>query len=495
LARHDFPSREEAAGLAAGSDLIPVCREIQADLLTPVGAFLRAGVRHRNAFLLESVEGGESLARYSFLGWSPRMVIRSRGTRIVEEARGKRNVLEGNVFDRIRLHMVAAAPATFPGMPRMTAGAVGYIGWEAANLFENIPAPVIAGPVMDDVVFGLYDNLAVFDHVKQRLLLVASMRVDGPREARRKYSSARKQLDEMELALKASAPLRRLPGPRSSARNWRVRSNVTQAEFKTKVNAIKSRIRAGDAYQVVLSQRFSAPLRAHPFEIYRALRRINPSPYMYYLADGQSRIVGASPEMLIRVNDGLIETRAIAGTRHRGRNEEEDAALARELVSDPKERSEHLMLVDLARNDLGRVSRPGSVKVQDLMSVERYSHVMHMVTRVSGMLRKDADSLDALAACFPAGTVSGAPKLKAMEIIAELERCRRGPYAGGVVYIDASGNLDSCITIRTLVSRGATAHVQAGAGIVADSSPAREYEETCEKAEAILSALRSVSRP
>lgn len=492
------PSQEEAAALARGAGLIPVFRELSADLLTPVGAFLGAAAREPNAFLLESIEGGESLGRYSFLGWRPSLVIRSRGTAVTEEMDGRRVRSEANVFDVLRAHLSGAPPARLPGLPRLTSGAVGWIGYDAARLLEKIPNGGRDDLSLDDVVFGFYDRLAAFDHVRQRIVLISTMRVDGPAEARRRYRSACRALDEMESAITRESGRRRdrLSSVRRRSRHRRPRpvSNVSRRVFEDRVRAARRHIQAGDVFQVVLSQRFELPLGVPPFRVYRSLRRINPSPYMYYLADGPVALVGASPEMLVRVEEGRIEARPIAGTRPRGDDEEDDRAFERDLLSDPKERAEHLMLVDLARNDLGRVAARGSVEVRDLMSVERYSHVMHLVTRVRGSLRPGLHAIDALTACFPAGTVSGAPKVRAMEIIEDLERSRRGAYAGAVAYADASGNLDSCITIRTMVSRKGRAFVQAGAGIVADSSPAREYDETCRKAEALLAAVGEAER-
>jgi anthranilate synthase component 1 len=486
------PSEDEAAALARDAGVIPIMREVPADLLTPVSAFLAAAARERNAFLLESVEGGESLARYSFLGWRPRLVIRARGRLITEEARGRRARSEGNVVDLLRRRLGEERHAKVPGLPPFASGAVGFVGYDAVRLFEPIPDGKGTGLELDDVVFGLYDRLAAFDHVRQRLVLISLLRAESPKVARRKYRESLRSLDEMEASL-ARRP-RRGVTPGTSRAPHRVVSNVSREAFERRVRAAKSLIRAGEIFQVVLSQRFVAALRGSPFDVYRALRRMNPSPYMFCLVDGDVSLVGASPEMLVRVTGDRVETRPIAGTRRRGATEKEDRALEHALLSDAKERSEHLMLVDLARNDLGRVARPGTIEVQGLMSVERFSHVMHLVTRVTGGLRPDRDAFDALTACFPAGTVSGAPKVRAMEIIEELEGSPRGPYAGAVLYADASGNLDSCITIRTMVSRGRRAFVQAGAGIVADSIPSREYAETCGKAEAILAAVRSGAR-
>jgi len=485
------PSLEEAAELSRGAAVVPIAREIPADLITPVSAFLSASAGERNAFLLESVEGGESLARYSFLGWRPRLLVRSRGDRVTEETVSGRRSLRGNVFDVLRAHLAASRTPPMPGLPRLVSGAVGFIGYDAVRLLESIPDGGDDALGLDDVVFGFYDRLAAFDHVRQRFLLISLLHADGPGEARRGYRAAVRGLDEMEAAV-TRMPRRLLRAPsRTRAARTPVRSNVPRDLFEKRVRRAKALIREGEIFQVVLSRRIETRLKGTPFDVYRALRRINPSPYMYCLLDGPVSIVGASPEMLVRVEDRRIETRPIAGTRGRGATENEDRILEAQLRADAKERAEHLMLVDLARNDLGRVASPGTVAVHDLMSVERFSHVMHLVTRVTGSLRPGLDALDALTACFPAGTVSGAPKIRAMEIIEALEGTRRGPYAGAVAYADASGNLDSCITIRTMVSRGRRAWVQAGAGIVADSVPSLEYEETSRKAEAILAAVRA----
>ena len=481
------PSPAEAAALARGAAVIPITREVPADLVTPVSAFLGAAAGSRNAFLLESVEGGESLARYSFLGWNPHLVVRARGVKVTEESGGKRRSYEGNVLDVLRQRLRSSPVAAVPGLPRFASGAVGFIGYDAVRLLEAIPDGGNDPLGFDDVVFGFYDRLAAFDHVRQRLLLIALMRVEGPADVRRLHAATMRDLDGMERAL--TAPRRVRPVAAAARRRRTFKSNVSRGTFEKRVRAAQSLIRAGEIFQVVLSQRFESTLAGSPLDVYRSLRRINPSPYMYCLLDGDDALVGASPEMLVRVEGDRLETRPIAGTRPRGATEEEDRGLEEDLRGDAKERAEHLMLVDLARNDLGRVARPGSIGVHGLMSVERFSHVMHLVTRVTGTLGGGLDAFDALAACFPAGTVSGAPKVRAMQIIEELEGTRRGPYAGAVLYADVAGNLDSCITIRTMVSRGRRAFVQAGAGIVADSSPAREYEETCRKAEALVAAV------
>jgi len=468
--------------LARRGNVVPLCREIDADLLTPVAAFLRIARGARQPFLLESVEGGEAIARYSFLGRDPAAVVRA--------AIGE-NAGDGDPLRSLRRAMASPRPVRFPDLPRFTGGAVGYLSYDVVRSIERLPRSVRDDLHVPDILFGIYDTVLAFDHLKQRIQIVSNIRTEerGERLKARalgeRYRAARRRIDATERLLRrAAAPAR----PRAPGRD-RWRSNITEARYKAGVRRAKDYIRAGDIFQVVLSQRFERRARASPFSIYRALRRINPSPYMYYLDFGEVALAGASPEMLVRVEGDRIRTRPIAGTRPRGRDEDEDGAMERELLADPKERAEHVMLVDLGRNDLGRVSRAGTVEVSRFMEVERYSHVMHLVSEVTGRLRPDRDAFDGLLACFPAGTVSGAPKVRAMEIIEELETTRRGPYAGAVGYIDYSGNLDSCITIRTTVMTRGVAHVQAGAGIVADSVPEREYRECVSKAGALIDAI------
>ncbi len=469
-------------GLARLGNIIPVCREMEADLLTPVAAFLRIARGARQPFLLESVEGGEAIARYSFLGRDPTALVRST---VDGELAG------GDPLRALRLAMSGNRPVRLGDLPRFTGGAVGYLSYDVVRLLERLPRSIEDDLRLPDMMFGIYDTVLAFDHLKQRIQIVSNIRTEerGERVKERvlgeRYRAARRNIDVMENLLRRAA----VPAARRAPGRDRWRANVSEARYKASVRRAKDYIRAGDIFQVVLSQRFERKARAAPFSIYRALRRINPSPYMYYLDFGEVALAGASPEMLVRVEGDRIRTRPIAGTRPRGRDEDEDRAMERELLTDPKERAEHVMLVDLGRNDLGRVGRAGSVEVSRFMAVERYSHVMHLVSEVTARLRADRDAFDGLLACFPAGTVSGAPKVRAMEIIEELETTRRGPYAGAVGYIDYSGNLDSCITIRTTVMSRGIAHVQAGAGIVADSVPEHEYRECVSKAGALIDAI------
>ena len=462
--RECTPSREEARALAAGHALVPVYREVLADMLTPVRAYTVLCPPDEPGFLLESVEGGERLARYSFIGFRPRPL----------------QVGDGNPLDALRpLGLEVTAPVK--GIPRFHGGAVGYLGYETARHFERLPAAKGEAPPMPESAFLSAENLAVFDHVTRRLQLLTIHRPD-----REDYETAVARIDEMEARLATDQVASRPRG--LDGAGWE--SNVTPGQFHAMVDAARESILDGDAFQVVVSQRFSKPLAASPFDVYRCLRAINPSPYMYFLSLGGDRhVVGTSPEKLVQVEGKRVETRPLAGTRRRGADQAEDLRLEKELLSDLKERAEHVMLVDLGRNDVGRVARPGTVAVDRLMEVERYSHVMHISSTVSGELRDGRTSLDALQAAFPAGTVSGAPKIRAMELIAELEPDRRGVYAGCLGYVSFGGNLDMAITLRTIVAAGGVAHVQAGAGVVADSRPEREFEETLEKAGAMFKAI------
>jgi anthranilate synthase component 1 len=477
-------SFEEYERLSAGGGLVPVFREVPGDLRTPVSAFHSLAARSERAFLLESVVGGDRLARYSFLGRDPWATVEARagGIRVQDE----QGVHEGNapLLDLLRQKLGALA-AEVEGLPRFTGGAVGYLTYDAIRLFENIPdRHPDDGAVLAS--FSFYKSLAAFDHVRQRIVLIACAE-PGSRAA---YDRARETLDRLEDDLRwerrPDGPVRAsdLPG-----------LDLGQGEaYRETVARAKEHIAAGDIFQVVLSRQQTVDCGFDPFHVYRALRMVNPSPYMYFLKDGESAIAGASPEMLVRVENGRVETRPLAGTRPRGATAEEDEALARELLADEKERAEHLMLVDLGRNDIGRVCRYGSVRVPEFMRVERYSHVSHIMSSVTGELDEGKDALDALVAAFPAGTLSGAPKIRAMEIIDELEPARRGLYGGALGYLDLRGNLDFCIAIRTLVLRKGKATLQAGAGIVADSDPHAEERETEAKAGAVLEALRLAGR-
>ena len=494
--------------LSTKGNVITLCREVAADCLTPVMAYLASASRARRSFLLESVEGGERIARYSFVGRDPYRVLSARGMDLEDEAGRRVTRSRGDLLDRLREIFSRLHPAPDPGLPRFTGGAVGFISYEAARLFEprsssaregqEAPSRRPAGPsgpATPDAWFAFYDTALAFDHLRQSILLITSIMTDHDEAPlRRQHAAAVARLDQLAAGLSrrlprwSAGPVARGIAPRGGAAAPSAENGAWKS-YRAMVNTAKEHIRAGDIYQVVLSQRFRRRLNGDPFSVYRALRRINPSPYMYFLRDGATALAGASPEMLVRVEGRSAELHPIAGTRPRGNDQVQDAKMEAELLADVKERAEHVMLVDLGRNDLGRVCAPASVHVPEFMKVERFSHVMHLVSRVTGTLAEGRDAFDALRAAFPAGTVSGAPKVRAMEIIDQLEGARRGPYAGAVCYIDHSGNLDSCIIIRTMVAAGRTAWVQAGAGIVADSDPVREYQEIANKAKAVLTAI------
>jgi len=484
---------EEFVELARRGTFVPVWKEIMADLLTPVSAFMKIAEHSDYAFLLESVEGGEQVARYSFLGKDPFLVARARNGRTVLERAGVTTESDTGFIDTVRGLMAQFRSPFVPELPRFTGGAVGYLGFDAAPWFEPALADAWAhgfgaagarGPD-DDAGFMLFDTVLAFDHVKHRILIIANARLsaDEDLEALYQFACAKIQFLERELERGLSQPEPARAAPAAA------RSNMPREAYEQGVRTIKEHIAAGDIYQAVLSQRFDVDVTVDPFTAYRALRHVNPSPYMYFIRMGPQAIVGSSPEMLVRVEGRRVETHPIAGTRPRGRTEEEDQRLADELKRNEKERAEHVMLVDLGRNDIGRVSEYGSVRVPRFMALERFSHVMHLVSTVEGRLAETSDRLDALVACFPAGTVSGAPKIRATEILAGLEPTPRGIYAGAIGYLDFAGNLDFCIAIRTITIRDGRASVQAGAGIVADSNPAAEYEETRDKARALLQAI------
>ena len=483
---------DEFVDLSRRGTFVPVVREIMADLLTPVSAFIKIAEHSDYAFLFESVEGGEQVARYSFLGKDPFLVLRARGARTIIDRSGVTTESEEPFVDVLRRLMAEFRAPFVPGLPRLSGGAVGYIGYDSSVVFEPALADAwssaswatTADPA-DDAGFMLFDSVLAFDHVKHRILIIANARVTADDDLEALYGFACARIDFLERELERG--LSQSPGPAGGAPA--IESNVTREAFEAGVRTIKEHIAAGDIYQAVLSQRFETRIAADPFTVYRALRHVNPSPYMYFMRLGDLAIVGSSPEMLVRVEAGRVETHPIAGTRPRGSSDEEDLRLAEELKRNEKERAEHVMLVDLGRNDLGRVCEFGSVRVPQYMALERYSHVMHLVSTVEGRLADDRDHLDALVACFPAGTVSGAPKIRAMQILAGLEPTRRDIYAGAIGYIDFAGNLDFCIAIRTITMRDGVARVQAGAGIVADSNAAAEFEETRDKARALLQAL------
>ena len=480
---------DEFRELAQRGTFVPVYKEIVADLLTPVSAFLKIAEHSDYAFLLESVEGGEQVGRYSFLGKDPFLILRSRGGRTTIDRAGQTSESDKPFVAAARELMAGFHSPFVPGLPRFTGGAVGYLGYDAAAWFEPVELQPTAD-VEDEAGFMLFDTVLAFDHVRHRILIIANARITGDEDLESLYQFARAKIEFVERELERTLSRTARPDGEPVA----ITSNVTRDQFEANVRTAKEYIAAGDIYQVVLSQRFETRFDTDPFMAYRALRHVNPSPYMYFLRMGGRSIVGSSPEMLVRVEGHLMQTHPIAGTRPRGRSEEEDTRLGEELKRNEKERAEHVMLVDLGRNDLGRVATYGSVKVPTYMTLERYSHVMHLVSIVEGKLDDRHDRLDALVACFPAGTVSGAPKVRAMEIIAELENRRRGVYAGAVGYVDFAGNLDFCITIRTVVIENGRAYVQAGAGIVADSNPTAEYEETRDKARAVIQALELAQR-
>ena len=483
---------------AVPGTFVPIYKEVTADQLTPVSAFRRVAEYAGNAFLFESVEGGERLARYSFLGKDPFMVLRARGGETLVERGGAGERRPAPLMETLRQVLDGCRSQSVPGLPRFTGGAVGFMGYEAAGWFE----PSLArawdaayarprGPDSEDAAFMLFDTVLAFDHVRQRILIIANVAVGDGSDLRAQYDLALAKMRFLERELQRNLSQ---PEPAAPGAPLAVRSNTTRAAFEQSVLKAQEYIRAGDIYQVVLSQRFETDVTADPFAVYLKLRHVNPSPYMYFIKMGPRALVGSSPEMLVRVEDDRAETHPIAGTRTRGDTAGEDAANAAELQRDEKECAEHVMLVDLGRNDLGRVCEFGTVRVPTYMTIERYSHVMHLVSRVEGRLAPAHDRLDALAACFPAGTVSGAPKIRAMEIIAELEGEARGTYAGAIGYLGFSGHLDCCITIRTILMENGKAYVQAGAGVVADSVPSREYQETRDKASAMLRALELAQR-
>jgi anthranilate synthase component 1 len=484
-------SFEEFTDLARRGTFVPVCKELVADLLTPVSAFLKIAENADYSFLLESVEGGEHVGRYSFLGKDPFLILRARGGRTSIERGGRVTESERPFVDTLRALMADFRSPFVPDLPRFTGGAVGFFGYGTASWFEPVLGDLGAGADgADDAAFMLFDTVLAFDHVRHRILIIANARITADDDLESLYQFACAKIDFLERELERNLSVHR----RDGAAPLDVKSNHTKERFEEQVRKAKEYIAAGDIYQVVLSQRFDTQVSADPFTVYRALRHVNPSPYMYFIRVGGVSVVGSSPEMLVRVEGSHAETHPIAGTRPRGRTNEEDLRLADELKRNEKERAEHVMLVDLGRNDLGRVCKYGSVRVPQFMGLERFSHVMHLTSIVEGRLSEDHDRLDALVSCFPAGTVSGAPKVRAMQIIRELEPSGRGLYAGAVGYLDFAGNLDFCIAIRTVIMSGGHAFVQAGAGIVIDSNPAAEYEETRDKARALLRALEMANQ-
>ena len=516
-ARSALPGRKEFLALAREHTLVPVYRTLTADLETPVGAFLRAAWPEQECFLLESVENGEQVGRYTFIGIAPFKRIVARGRQITITEGRKITRLEDDVFAVLRRALAGHNPARIPGLPPFTAGAVGYFAYDAVRQIEKLPTRANDELGVPDACLLFFDEVLAFDHVRKEIWLVVTADLTRTKPAAaptHAYDKAIRRLDSLEKRL--AQPLPRLPAVGSRGK-LKVAHRTRKPDFLAAVERIKQYIAAGDVFQTVLSQRFDVQPGADSFQVYRALRTVNPSPYMYFLRFApdaplgapkklnqkgkapttqgkvptvpQIELAGSSPELLVRVHQGKIEYRPIAGTRRRGATEAEDQALADEMMHDAKERAEHVMLVDLGRNDVGRVSQFGSVKVDQLMFVERYSHVMHIVSSIQGRLRPELTAVDALRACFPAGTLSGAPKVRAMEIIEELEPTRRGTYGGAVLYADFSGNLDSCIAIRSMLAIGGKGYVQAGAGIVADSVPESEHQESINKAMAVIRAI------
>ncbi|MBI2853516.1 MAG: anthranilate synthase component I [Chloroflexi bacterium] len=490
-----IPDRESFCRIAEAGNIAPVFRELPADLDTPVSVFLKLK-GNTPCFLLESVERGEQVGRYSFIGTNPSVIVRANEKEAVVTRNGSeaREFLGKAPKASDPLHVVQRLLSGYrvvrlPGLPGFFGGAVGYLSYDMVRFFERLPNAARDELNLPDCFFMFTDTMVIFDHVQQKMKVVCNVPVGG--DPARAYDEATARIDaivfNLEKPLAAESLRSRISAIKGRASE--VASNFTPAEFKQAVRAAKEYIAAGDAFQIVVSQRLRQPTTADPFSVYRTLRMLNPSPYMFYLECGGFQVVGSSPEMLVRLEEGVAETRPIAGTRPRGSTAEEDAALSESLLADPKERAEHVMLVDLGRNDLGRVCRFGTVRVPTSMVLEKYSHVIHIVSSVKGELAPDQDAFSLLRACFPAGTLTGAPKVRAMEIINELEGLRRGPYGGAVGYFSFTGNMDTCITIRTIVIKDGIAYMQGGAGIVADSDPDYEYRETMKKTEVLRNAL------
>ncbi len=467
--------------------IIPVVKELLADTETPVSAYLKIRDRSTYSFLLESVEGGEKMARYSFLGSDPYLIFRSRGKEgtVRDLNTGKERRFKGDPIGELRAIMADNKTIDIPGLPRFTGGGVGYFAYDAVRLVENIPDTTQDDYGIDDIFFMFFDTILVFDNVTHKISIISNVHTTGDGSIDERYNVAVARIKQLETLLAT----RTAPPPSKGTGSFEPVPNVNKQTFMKNVRRCKEYIRAGDVIQVVLSQRIEQEITVAPFDIYRMLRVVNPSPYMFFITTDTVDIVGASPEIFVRVEGGEMEVRPIAGTRPRGKTPEEDDALATELRNDEKELAEHVMLLDLGRNDVGRVAEYGSVEVEEAMFVERYSHVMHLVSSVKGTLREDKDRFDAILSFFPAGTLSGAPKIRAMEIIDELETTRRGIYGGAIGYADYQGNVDSCIVIRTIVIKDGKAYMQAGAGIVADSDPEREYEECMNKSMALFQAV------
>jgi anthranilate synthase component 1 len=482
------PTFDQFAELARGATVVPVYRQLTGDTLTPVSAFCKIQ-EGDGAFLFESVVGGERLGRYSFLGSGPFLRFTAYGNRVELRGSVTADLTHPDPLRLLEEQLAKYRAPVVPGLPRFTGGAVGYAGYDTVRYVERLPNPPPDDRGLPDLTFAFHDRMVIFDHITKTIAVVAHAHVD-PSNLRASYDEACRRVDRLverlhqgvaDIQMTDIDPVGEVTIPYTS--------NFTQVEYEAAVEKCKEYIRAGDIFQVVLSQRLMTETRARPFDIYRALRVVNPSPFLFYLRTQTATLIGSSPEIMCRAEGGLVTIRPLAGTRPRGKTVEDDDRLAEELSTDPKERAEHIMLVDLGRNDVGRIAQYGSVELSQVLSVERYSHVMHLCSTVTGRMRPGTTAFDALRACLPAGTLSGAPKVRAMEIIDELEPCRRGPYGGAVGYVDFSGNMDTCIALRTLVLKGQTAYLQAGAGLVYDSVPRSEYEETMNKARGLLRAI------
>ncbi|MBF0215455.1 MAG: anthranilate synthase component I [Candidatus Omnitrophica bacterium] len=486
-----YPDKQKFIELSQNGNLIPVCREMLADFDTPLSVFIKVD-RGEHSFLLESVVGGERLGRYSIIGTEPALVVELKAKRIkiTEDGKTDSRDIVGDPFSEIKKIMARYKPVAVQGLPRFSGGLIGYIGYDSVRFIEDIPDKNPEGIDMPDMKFVLADTILIFDHIDRKIKIVANALLNG--EPGEIYDRVLRKIDDMASRLRApvTVPVSREISGKASL----VESNFSREAFMKVVERAKEHIRRGDIIQMVPSQRLKRSTSADPFSIYRALRSINPSPYMYYLKFGDVRVIGSSPEILVRAEEGIVEVRPIAGTRKRGKDPDDDIALEKELLQDPKERAEHIMLVDLGRNDIGRVCEYSSVQPRELMRIERYSHVMHIVSDVTGKLRPDKDIFDVIRATFPAGTVTGAPKVRAMELIDEFENIKRGLYAGSVGYIGFSGNIDLCIAIRTIIIKDGVSYVQAGAGIVLDSEPEKEYEETLNKAKGMMMAIDFAER-
>jgi anthranilate synthase component 1 len=492
-----YPSEKDFLRLTQKGNIIPIYKEILGDFETPVSAYLKAAKRSKYAILLESVEGGEKVCRYSFLASDPEFVFKSKGKnaeiiRFLPSGEKIEKVdIDKTPLGEVKKMMSKYRFVEVKGLPKFCGGFVGYIGYDTVRFFESLPTQPKDDLKLTDIILALVKNLVIFDHLNHKIKVVSCVELPPDASIKQKlseYKKAHASIDKTIATLKKTITEPQ-PNKKKKPIKFKISSNLTEKKFKQAIVSAKKYILSGDIIQVVLSQRFKTNITTDPLNIYRALRTINPSPYMYFLHFDDITIAGSSPELLVRCENNIVETRPIAGTRPRGKNEKEDLALAKDLLSDPKERAEHIMLVDLGRNDLGRVCQKGTVKVSEFMNIEHFSHVMHIVSNVKGVLQKNKTPFDVIQAAFPAGTVSGAPKIRAMEIIDELEPIARGIYAGAIGYWGFAHNLDTCIAIRTIVIKNKTAYIQAGAGIVADSNPKKEYIETKNKAKALISAI------